>query len=225
MSNEYLVYVHTCRANNKKYVGRTQQAPAKRWQNGYGYIKTPEFFKDIKLYGWGEFDHVIYKSNLSEVDANMLEETLINELNTTNPDCGYNLRHGGFSNFPTESVSKNISISKMGHEVSIETRKKLKDNVPSRKVIQYNCSYLPIATYDSLTQAAAAVGSFKSNIYAVCNYKKRTCKGFIWRYADDLCIRRNASSEEPVMYIQGLSNVPMTVSDFFDKHREKYGTF
>lgn len=35
--NNYCVYMHVNKLNDKKYIGITCQTPSRRWQNGYGY--------------------------------------------------------------------------------------------------------------------------------------------------------------------------------------------
>ena len=49
--NNFYVYIHTNKINNKKYIGITCQNPSKRWRNGNGY-KNGYFAKAIKKYGW-----------------------------------------------------------------------------------------------------------------------------------------------------------------------------
>lgn len=39
--NNYTVYMHVNKANNKTYVGITSQNVQERWQNGLGYKKRP----------------------------------------------------------------------------------------------------------------------------------------------------------------------------------------
>ena len=40
----------------------------------------------------------------------------------------------------------------------------------------------PIKVFDSITEAAKAVGGFKTNIWAVCVGRKPSCKGYKWDY-------------------------------------------
>jgi len=47
MENEWQVYIHINKINNKKYVGITSEKdPNKRWKNGLGY-KRQIFYKAI----------------------------------------------------------------------------------------------------------------------------------------------------------------------------------
>jgi len=52
----------------------------------------------------------------------------------------------------------------------------------SKPVIQYDKQGKLIARYDSITEAALAVGGWNENICQCCKGKKKSSSGFIWRY-------------------------------------------
>ena len=55
-----------------------------------------------------------------------------------------------------------------------------------RKVIQYDLNMNELARYDSISEAAKALGKKKfSGISEVCSGKQKTAGGFIWRYEED----------------------------------------
>ena len=89
----WLLYVHTNKINNKKYVGITSMLPNERWCNGNGY-KGQKFYNAIKKYGWDNFDHEIIVEGLTEVEADYWERLYIKGLNTKIP-YGYNVTDGG----------------------------------------------------------------------------------------------------------------------------------
>lgn len=89
--NTYCVYKHTNRYNNKIYIGITGQPTSRRWKDGFGYSSHKDFFRDIVLYGWINFDHEILYENLSYTVAKLIEGSLIKELDLMNPEKGYNL--------------------------------------------------------------------------------------------------------------------------------------
>lgn len=45
--NNFTIYMHKNKINNKVYIGQTSQNPLKRWDNGKGYITSPKFYKAI----------------------------------------------------------------------------------------------------------------------------------------------------------------------------------
>lgn len=54
----------------------------------------------------------------------------------------------------------------------------------SKKVIQYDKEMNEIARYDSVGDAAKAVGAHQQNISQSCSGKQGLCRGFIWKYAN-----------------------------------------
>jgi group I intron endonuclease len=93
--NNYCVYVHTNKINNKVYVGITGRKPEIRWQNGKAYKNNKHFSYSIGKYGWDNFIHEIVASNLTLKEANNFEKILICKLNSNNKSFGYNLTLGG----------------------------------------------------------------------------------------------------------------------------------
>lgn len=117
--DNYKVYIHINKINNKKYVGITKQKPERRWQNGYGYKynNNTHFWNAIKKYGWDNFKHEIIESNLSFEKAKEMERYYIALYNSNQIDYGYNLTMGGdgFSGMNRcEETKKKISQSLKG---------------------------------------------------------------------------------------------------------------
>jgi len=104
-SNEsYCVYIHTNLINNKQYVGQTKRSAYSRWgEHGENYCRTnkhgeyTKFGEAIIEYGWDNFSHEIIFDNLTSEEADVLEISLINELDTFNN--GYNSTLGGKGEF------------------------------------------------------------------------------------------------------------------------------
>ena len=133
VENGYYVYIHINMVNNKKYVGITKTSLEKRWgSNGKQYLakhkdgsyKQPSFARAIKKYGWDNFYHDIFASNLSKEKACKLETMLIQTLRTFDSKYGYNIQLGGqlgntgvvFS----EESRKKMSMAKKGRTLTDE---------------------------------------------------------------------------------------------------------
>lgn len=99
MDNNWTVYKHTNKINNKCYIGITFLPPEKRWgKNGshYKYCPTSHncFCNAIKKYGWDNFEHDILFTGLSKEEACNKEKELIKFYSSKVPH-GYNLTEGG----------------------------------------------------------------------------------------------------------------------------------
>lgn len=102
-----LVYLHTNKITNQKYVGITLNSAAeKRWREGKGY-ETQYFGKaGVAVYGWDGFEHEVLADELSPATAATLECLLIKELETTNPKYGYNTSEGKIFSDSYEEAQK-----------------------------------------------------------------------------------------------------------------------
>lgn len=93
----YWVYVHTCKANGKKYVGITTKIkPELRWAEGNGYQTNKHFYSAIKKYGWSNFEHEAWELTC-ESEMYYAEKYLIAYYHTTESKFGYNHSSGGES--------------------------------------------------------------------------------------------------------------------------------
>lgn len=167
------------------YIGVTQKPLSQRFDGGKGYVKCSRFYDDILKYGFDNFEHIVIQSGMNRDDAMRLEEVLIDAFDAMNPERGYNMRRGGYHNVPCAEVGRKISEAKMGHEVTEETRAKLRE-YGKRPVLQMSIDGIPLRIYPSLTDAADAVNAKKSNIYAVCTGKKPTCRNYKWSYYQEV---------------------------------------
>ena len=132
IERDYCVYIHKNKINGKKYVGQTCQEPEKRWKNGKGYHNNIYFTRAIKKYGWDNFEQEIVKDSLSKEEADILEKSLIKELNTLNPN-GYNAKDGGSNGRPSDITKMKLSESHKGYVMSEETKKKIGESSKGRK--------------------------------------------------------------------------------------------
>ena len=91
----WCVYIHTNIITNKAYIGITSNKPEIRWKNGEGYKDCSYFYNAIQKYGWDNFEHIIWMSELTKNEAYKIEQLLIALFDTTNHNNGYNLSTGG----------------------------------------------------------------------------------------------------------------------------------
>lgn len=95
-SDTYTLYVHTCIANHKVYVGITYKDANDRWKDGEGYKSNFELYSDIRKYGWEDgFFHQIVRDDLSWEKVKEAEAYFVNIFDSTNPEKGYNHTIGG----------------------------------------------------------------------------------------------------------------------------------
>ena len=91
---KFYVYVHTCNANGKRYVGCTTYKPEYRWgRNGEGY-KGQLFGKAVRKYGWSSITHEVFEVD-SEEEMYRKEIELISFYHSNDPEYGYNCSTGG----------------------------------------------------------------------------------------------------------------------------------
>lgn len=113
-NGDYTVYIHTNKVNGKRYIGITRQSVEERWCGGKGYKHCTYFYRAIQKYGWDGFDHDVFASNLTEDEATHMEKLLIKELQTQDPEFGYNIADGGSTTRISEEGRKRLSEQKMG---------------------------------------------------------------------------------------------------------------
>lgn len=195
----YVVYKHTS-PSGKIYIGITaKNPPEKRWgKNGSGYRRNNHFRSAIQKYGWDNFKHEILFENLVKEDAEQKEIELIAKYNSTDRNCGYNILKGG--NAPSEETiqkykiaqqnmseetKRKISMSKMGHEVSDEIKRKLIE-INSISIVKYSTDGVFIKKYSSITEAADDNNLSNTAISNCCRNIAKTAGGYIWRYESDI---------------------------------------
>lgn len=126
MEKIYIVYIHTNKINNKKYVGMTRMSLKERWKKGTNYFHNEDLTNDVRKYGQENFDHEVYASGLTREEASELEKELIKKFDTTNPEYGYNLDSGGLNPKHAESTKKKMREKRLGYKQSEETKEKLR---------------------------------------------------------------------------------------------------
>lgn len=165
----YSVYMHCNKVNSKVYVGMTSRDPEERYMtNGNGYRNNACFFRDIRLYGWDSFIHTVLRTFSDKNEAANCERRLIDILKSDNEYHGYNIASGG-----------DLGNAMIGGEALARKKRK--------PVCQYDLNGNYIAEYPGVNIAAYVVARKKrsSSIVDVCNGKRGTSHGFVWRYKGD----------------------------------------
>lgn len=201
------MYVHIS-PSNKYYVGITKLKPHERWgKNGYGY-RNQTFYRAIQKYGWKNFQHEIIAEHLTEDEAKKLEIILIDKLQSHISKNGYNVTLGGdgflgirksgennsfYGKHHTEETKKKLSeIAKERHKNNpnlykgrrlTEERKKQIGIEHSKKILQFDQKMNFIAEHPN-SLSLEKQGFRRASIREVCNGKRETYKGFIWKYED-----------------------------------------
>ena len=89
----FSVYKHTD-PDGLVYIGFCRNDPKQRWDYGNGYISNKRFHEAIHRIGPKNFKHETIASGLTFQEARLLEEKMITEYESTNPEKGYNVKKG-----------------------------------------------------------------------------------------------------------------------------------
>lgn len=192
---KWYVYIHTCKHNNKVYIGITQQSLERRWQKGYGYKNNQYFWRAIQKYGWDSgFEHIVFAENLTQEQAEHMEKMLIALYDSTNPNYGYNISVGGGCSHlgvkHSEDVRNKISINRTGkmtgenHPLygmhpSEEAIKKM-SKAKNKPVVQLDKENNFINEFPSRLIAFEATGIDNGHIGDCCNGRRKTAGGYKW---------------------------------------------
>ena len=190
---QYYVYLHLNKINQKKYYGITSEKnPEDRWKKGYSH--NPHFSAAIKKYGWDNFEHIIIASNLLKQEAEKLEHELITKEQTNQARYGYNLTSGGgVGVFRHSEESKKImsehkkgELNPMyGKQHSEETKLKISKSLQShpktsKKILCIETQII----YKSLREAERLTGINHSGISQAAQEHgtQKTAGGYHWQY-------------------------------------------
>ena len=120
-NKRYIVYAHINKMNGKVYIGQScNDIFTRAGSNGTKYSGCTYFYEAIQKYGWDNFEHIVLLENLTQLEADIMEEELIRKYDTTNVDKGYNSKVGSICNnyqwnskeYQQNGVRKSVYISK-----------------------------------------------------------------------------------------------------------------
>lgn len=184
----FSVYCHTNKINGKRYVGITSQSVHARWQNGKHYSRHAHFYADITKYGWDNFDHKIICSGLSKEDAEKIERELIDSLDLTNPEKGYNHFAGGkCTSFQSDKSKERLSAFNSGQnnpfynkKHTTEAKLLMSENRPKRAVVCIETN----TSYKSTREAERQTHVDHADIIRCCKGLLSKAGGFHWKYEE-----------------------------------------
>ena len=187
-SNNWKVYAHFNKLNNKAYIGITKRNPKYRFRNGKGYYANKHFTSAIEKYGWDGFTHEILADHLTLEQASEIERAVIYFLNTTDRNYGYNIRNGGIDG---DGMSEEGRASLRIHNTGT--------NSPNRR---------PVTSFDMdgnrlldfpFTRAAARYYHVPAQSVTSCCRKTnraKSCHKIIFRYTEEVRDVEHLSKEE-----------------------------
>ena len=154
--NNYIIYAHINKINQKVYIGQTnQKKPEYRWGKfGSGY-KRQTFYKVIEKYGWDNFEHIILEENLTQNEANEREKYYIKFYNSQ--ENGYNNTEGGNNRLLSETEKQAISIF-------MKNKQQGKNNNNSKSIVCLNTQQI----FDTIQSAADWCNIAPENISWSC---------------------------------------------------------
>lgn len=218
--NNYCVYMHTNKINNKKYIGLTNNI-SRRWSRNGSEYRRQRFYYAIQKYGWDNFEHEILFDNLSKEEACKKEIEMITFYKTTNKKYGYNISSGG------EDGHNDLWNDKEYRELQIKERKERWNNKEFRK---HHSESMKIAMnksdykdkqaeitknrwesgnfdevhcktvicletgeiYKSITDASKLTNICRGDIGKCCLNQQKTASGYHWQYySDELKLKEN----------------------------------
>lgn len=203
-NRKFCVYRHTS-PSGKCYIGITCQNPIKRWGNGKGYYSKikksgkysqPYFVHAIEKYGWDNFNHEILFTNLGELQAKLLEISLIRFYK--NQDLSYNITDGGDGVLGVHHTSWNKGLKmpeekiRRGYHLTKEHKEKLsiahKGKAvwpPARPINLYTADGQYLDTFERCSDLARYLNASPSNVNQVCLHNYASIQGMQVRYVDD----------------------------------------
>lgn len=201
------IYKITNLINQKSYIGQTNRNPYQRWNEHQNEAKR---WKNRPLYfALNKYGVVNFSFEIIEETDNLIEREIywINFYHTYH--FGYNATLGG-EGTTTIDVNKLIDLYSQGFscsQIAIQTNHyagyiadllrqngitvKTGSAYNAKIVLQYSMNMELLNTFPSISAATRwcidnklTIASRSSHIGEVCNRKKETAYGFIWRYPE-----------------------------------------
>ncbi len=194
----YRIYKLTL-PNGKIYIGMTKRTIKQRLYSTYPHNKS--MHEAVLFYGKKNIKSEILEDNLTLEEADIAEIKYISAYDSTNPNIGYNISHGGLRAWVglkhSEESRKKMSVSGKGkhsgiHNANFGKTRTDYENEINRKahqrfmhsVHQFDKQGNFITTFESVSAAARSVNTSTRNIRMCLTGTSNTACGYKWKYAE-----------------------------------------
>ncbi len=183
--NNYTVYIHRNKINNKAYIGLTKQKPKYRWGRGSTYRPCLVFYRAIQKYGWDAFEHIIFAEGLTREEAKHMEALLVALYKTNDPNYGYNMSPGGDA--VSEETIQKISAAAKNRDASWKQKQSMAhkgNKYPEAQLHRRKKVYCVELNeiFESARKASEELGIGQGNISGCCTGKWRKAGGYHFEY-------------------------------------------
>lgn len=201
--NNYKIYMHKNKINNKIYIGQTKQSLNSRFKNGNGYQSCPLFFRAIEKYGWENFEHIVLEENISSLEiANEREQYWIAFYETTNKNKGYNcMSGGGLGRKWTDEARQAQSERFLGEKGSFYGKQhtlEYKENMKQQMLSKWADEQYRKTTCENMKKNHA---DFKGGKNPQAKKVRRVDENIVYNCAGDAALSINKD------YVQGAKNI------------------
>jgi len=206
------IYKITNRIDKKIYVGQTIGDLERRWKGHLNKGSNCRYLKSaINKYGVDNFEFqlvcITFDNNLDDMEIKYIEQYNCLVPNGYNLRLGGNSgRHNaetkqkisetlknGYKNGLIHSKSqlgkkhseihkKRISEANKGRKLNQESINKMIITRRIYKTIQFDIHGNRLNSFDSCKEAGEYIGTTTANICMSCNGKRKTAKGYVWKY-------------------------------------------
>lgn len=219
MNDNWKIYAHINKINNKVYVGVTGKELEERWKNGKNYKECIRFNNAITKYGWDSFMHVLIIDNLSKEVAMLCEIELIKKFKLINPKFGYNISIGGTAPMSgrkhSEKTLKKYSEQRIGENNSFYGKHHTQETITKlgRKVVCLNNGRV----YNTISETGLQHVDACLNGREISAGKDENENPLFWMdYYEKLDIEKE--------YLNMVNNYPKLIRmKFITREIEKYG--
>lgn len=200
-------------SNQKSYIGQTNNWRRRQREefNAAYNPNSPSYHLPLSkaIRSKLTYDFIVLEADISNDDIDQREQYWIKTLNTLIPN-GYNVKWGGQDcgrKQPTEKalgiinalkndwsnqeiiqkynvVTSTITLINYGISYHNDEEEYPLRPIHGKRIAQYNLSGELVAIYDSMLEAATAIGISTWNLDACCKKKRPTVGGFHWEWVE-----------------------------------------